>query len=190
MPIITFTQDEMRFIGKVGKLRAEEAVDKPNIASYDMSRMKFDDVTNHRLALMVEAATVKWFGLNIKKTTPEQWVPFYLSEHLYRSHDAADVLGIVECRRANIKTAPIPIREKDRELGALVVHGFVDYQWREDGSLIVPNEVDLRGWADSVQDWDDAFKPYWNQSITDTKCVYEKRSMDTFPYDEVLAGAL
>jgi len=188
MTNIALTQEEMRFVTKVGFARAHEMSTTADIADYDTKRFDLTSRQAHCLGVMVEAATCKLFGLDPMTTTQDQWTAFLFKEQMKRTKDQADILGVVECRRAAKRENPIAIRQKDKALGALVVQGFVEYSLNAEGKITVGNTVEFLGWSNVAEDWSEAVVPGWSNGKS--RVVYEKRSMDTFPYDEVLAGAL
>ncbi|WP_128970025.1 hypothetical protein [Rhodococcus opacus] len=160
--------------------------DTHNISDYDTDRFHLTDRQAHCLGVMNEFAIGKYLGIDMMHTKPDVWVPFHVKEHFSLYKNQADILTNIECRRVNNPSNPIAIRQKDLNLNALVVQGYIDFSLIN-GEFQVGNQVELLGWSDVSADWSEAQTPSWSKTGT-SRVVYDKRPMSDFPMPMVGAA--
>lgn len=189
--VVELSKEEMAFAAKVGTLRTQENKNRRDIADYDTNRFNLTSEQANRLGVVVELATAKYLGLPeevLRGERPEVWAAF-VEEKDYKTYlGAPDIAGVIECRRANRTSSPIPLRRKDVEAGAIVVQGYVDYiQSPETGRIIVTPEVQFLGWSDAAADWASATVPGWARG-NNSRVALEKKPMASLDLDRVLGG--
>lgn len=158
---VTMTDEEMFFAGKVGAARALEMQGVANIDSYKEQAMYLSSKQGHQLGVLAEMGVAKALGYNPMDLTISQWPAFYFKEqkHVY---DGPDLFGKFEVRRVNNPNNPIAIRTKDYEQDVIVVQAYVDFIFHEDDkSLDVSNVVQVIGYSNVREDWNDAEIPWW-----------------------------
>lgn len=191
--VVELSKDQMAFAARVGTLRTEENKNKRDIACYDSNRFNLSSEQANRLGVVVELATAKYLGLPeevLRGERPEVWAAFVEEKDYGLYLGQPDLLGVIECRRANRTSSPIPLRRKDVEAGAIVVQGYVDYiQNPETGRVIVTPEVQFLGWSDAAADWKTGAVPGWAQG-GNSRVALEKKPMASLDLDRVLAGVV
>lgn len=180
----------MLLAAKVGTLRTEENKNKQDIACYDTNRFNLTSEQANRLGVVVELATVKLLGLPEDVQAglrPDVWAAFVKEEDYGLYLGQPDIAGIIECRRANRRSSPIPLRRKDVEAGAIVVQGYVDYSQNAQGRITVSQEVEFLGWSDAAADWQTAKVPGWAHG-GNSRVALEKKPMAALDVQRVLGG--
>lgn len=163
--IIEFTEEEFNFIGETGKKRHMEMRGVSNIADYDPNRKTLTELQLDRLGLMAEAAVAKWFGYDITNTPLDIW-PSFVKRSELKNYNNGDVYhnGIkYEVRRADRLGNPVPIREKDIEIGATIIQVYIDYKRCSDGRISVPREAMIVGYCNTTSDYEEGWKPRWGK---------------------------
>lgn len=187
--VVTLTKEEAAFAAKVGTLRTMENKNKRDIACYDSNRFNLDSEQANRLGVLVELATAKYLGLPeevLRGERPDVWAAFVETKDYSKYLGQPDLLGVIECRRANRTSSPIPLRRKDVEAGAIVVQGYVDYIQKPNGRIIVTPEVQFLGWSDAAADWQTATVPGWAKG-GNSRVALEKKPMEALDLS-VLGG--
>lgn len=177
--VVTLTKEEMAFAAKVGTLRTNENKNRADIACYDSNRFNLTSEQANRLGVVVELATAKYLGLSeevLRGERPDVWAAFVEEKDYGTYLGQPDLLGVIECRRANRKSSPIPLRRKDVQAGAIVVQGYVDYVQTATGRITVPAEVEFLGWSDARADWSTAEVPGWARG-GNSRVALEKKPM-------------
>lgn len=187
------TIEEREFVKQAGLDRHEANKRKHDIADYDQRRFNLTNLQANRLGVFAEAATFKALGGNVLEHSLEEWAHFVPDEHPHYNwlvKQKADLFANVEIRRDNNNGSPIPIREKDRKDGRLIVMTFVPYRQalatKDDPYPLITIGLNatIKGWA-YQSDWENGAVPSWSR---DGKTrVVEPRSMNTFPWEEVAA---
>lgn len=186
--IITLSLEEMKWASAYGQARTTENEGRSDIPEYRQEAFNLTNLQSNKVAVVAEMAVVKWMGLGeevLKNERPDIWAGF-VPESQYHLLGQPDILGVLEVRRANKKSSPIPIRSKDRRSGAIVVQAYVDYRWAN-GKIIPSPDVELLGWSDAQADWATADKPWWSNGTS--RVAAEKKPMTTIGPEDIFERA-
>lgn len=187
MIIIEFSPEEMKHISAIGEARTDMNKYKQDIADYDQRRFNLTSLQANKLGVMVEAALVKFFGYDILTVGMDNWVSFYTAEDAWMYKSSPDVFHEgqwYDTRRVQKRTNPVAMRSKDKEQNVIVVQGFVPYKFVSEGVIRPGRKVELLGWANPSEDWEDGWKPSW--AITNNSKVIDPRPIeDLFPKEVV-----
>lgn len=162
---VTLSNEEMRMAGSLGVMRENENKGRRDIADYDQKRFNVNSLQNNVLGVMGEMAVAKWMGfgedvLNNKRV--DIWAGFVPTSD-YHLLEGPDIAGKVEVRACRKRSNPLPIRWKDVEAEAIIIHVFVDFDWTDNGTKVKPTgEVEILGWADAKEDWKTGTIPSWS----------------------------
>lgn len=178
--LVNFTREEMHRIAWWGTARTNENKYRSDIRDYRREAFNLTSEQANRLGVMVEYGIYKWLapktGWDLEDPDPSVWAAFVEAKD-YEQLNKPDIAGVIEARRANSLSSPIPLRSKDVRDGAFVVQGFVHYMQDEtSGHIRVPAQVTLLGWADAVKDYPNGEIPWWSKG--DARVV-GRRPMDT-----------
>lgn len=194
---ITFTKKEKEFIKRVAQLRTIETEGKRDIKAYGSVTKFFDCFENNVVAIMTEAAVVKFMGLDLTKTPLEVWPSFYIAEHK-SFYDGSDVRidgQNYEVRRTNKKDNPLAVRSKDVKENTINIKTFIEYKEPVAGQKVPLEDivpvVYLMGWIHSSAYHDDSLSetPWWaKRQGTDDRVVTDANlnPMETLLKQEAL----
>lgn len=183
---VTLSKEEMRMAGNLGTLRTYENRNRQDIPDYDADRFNLTNLQNNVLAVMGEMGSVKYLGFDDEVVQNKRtdiwagWVP----EADYELLKQPDIAGVIEVRTCRKRSNPVPVRWKDVNAGAIILHVYVDFDWTEDGTRVKPTgEVEILGWADAKADWKNGTVPGY--SMGDTRVV-QRRSLKTLNLEGLL----
>ena len=180
---------ERAAVKDIADARTEANAHRNDIPDYDKTRFNLSSKQANRLGVFAEALAFKWAGGNVLNHSLEDWASFVPNNHPDRTRllANADLFNTIEVRRANSLHSPIPVRQKDRDLGAIVVQVYVPYKQPMKTALepfpgiTVGLHGRILGWCNAD---DEGTKPAWAKQAG--SLVVERRSLDTLNLKEVL----
>lgn len=183
---VTLSNEHMRMARSLGLLRSNENEGTNDIPDYDKERFNLTSLQNNCLAIMGEMAALKYLGFDeevLENQRTEIWAG-YVPKGEYHLLKQPDIAGKFEVRTCRKRSNPVPVRWKDVQAKAIILHVYVDFDWDKTGTKVIPTgEVDILGWADAEEDWKTGKVPGY--SMGDTRIV-ERRSLDTLNVGEWL----
>lgn len=179
MTQVVLTVAERDFVKQAGTARHEANKYRSDIADYDSRRFNLKPITANRLGVFAEAVAFKFLGGDILTHSLEEWAHFVPNNHpKYNEYikGQADInLGQpVEVRRANSPDSPIPVRDKDKRDGAVLLQVHVPYMQASRGdNITVFAHAFVTGWAKPT---DKGTVPGWSKG---SSIVVNRRPLDS-----------
>lgn len=187
---VELSREEIILAGKYGTARTNENKNRSDIADYDTNRFNLTSLQANVVGVAAEMGVIKWLGLPdevLQNDMPGIWAGYVPSEDYARYLGQPDILGVIEVRRAHRKQNSIPIRTKDVRCNAIIVHAYVDIEYKPNGKIGVNPEVQLLGWADAVADWQTGTVAGYSNG--NTREALEKKPMASLELEDIMRKA-
>lgn len=177
---VTLSEDQVRMAGNLGTLRTNENKGGRDNPDYDPNRFTLTNLQNNVLAVIGEMGCLIYLGYGEDVLTNQNhdvWCG-YVPKGQYHLLKQPDIAGVIEVRTTRKRGNLLPIRTKDVNSKAILLHAYVDFDWTDDNKVKPTGEVEILGWANAVEDFKTGTIPGYSKN-GDTRAV-NRRSMETF----------